>query len=125
MVEIREELLDELIKDYKNPEDLLGKNGLLGQLKKRLIEKAMQSEMNDHLGYSKSETIQKPGSNRRNGYSKENRFKHQFVSFSSPNIPAYAIRISSIIPFKTGVILEWEASFFITTSFKSPLTGIR
>lgn len=71
MVEIREELLDELIKDYKNPEDLLGKNGLLGQLKKRLLEKAMQSEMNDHLGYSKSENTQKPGSNRRNGYSKK------------------------------------------------------
>lgn len=71
MVEIREELLDELIKDYKNPEDLLGKNGLLGQLKKRLLEKAMQGEMNDHLGYSKSENTRKPGNNRRNGYSKK------------------------------------------------------
>lgn len=29
---IRKEILDELIKDYKNPEDLLGENGLLKQL---------------------------------------------------------------------------------------------
>ncbi len=35
---IRQELLDELLKDYKNPEDLLGRGGLMDQLKKRLIE---------------------------------------------------------------------------------------
>ncbi len=35
---IRKEILDELIRDYKNPEDLLGENGLLKQLTKaRLI----------------------------------------------------------------------------------------
>jgi len=28
---IKDELLEELLKDYKNPEDLLGKDGLLGQ----------------------------------------------------------------------------------------------
>jgi hypothetical protein len=30
-MEIRKEILDELIKDYKNPEDLLGEEGLLKQ----------------------------------------------------------------------------------------------
>ncbi len=39
---IREELLDQLIKDYQNPEDLLGENGLLKQLTKQLLERAME-----------------------------------------------------------------------------------
>ncbi len=34
---IRKEVLDELIKEYKNPEDLLGENGLLKQLTKALL----------------------------------------------------------------------------------------
>ena len=51
---ITEELLDQLIKDYKKPEDLIGENGLLKQLTKRLLEKAMQAEMTDHLGYLKN-----------------------------------------------------------------------
>jgi transposase-like protein len=52
-VAITEDLLDQLIKDYKKPEDLIGENGLLKQLTKRLLEKAMQAEMADHLGYAK------------------------------------------------------------------------
>ncbi len=35
---IRKEILDELIRDYKNLEDLLGENGLLKQLTKALLE---------------------------------------------------------------------------------------
>ncbi|TLN22198.1 hypothetical protein FDZ71_03630 [bacterium] len=42
---ITEELLDQLIKDYKKPEDLIGENGLLKQLTKRLLEKAMHAEI--------------------------------------------------------------------------------
>lgn len=43
---ISKEILDELIKDYKNPEDLLGEQGLLKQLTKALLERAMQSRTN-------------------------------------------------------------------------------
>lgn len=39
-----DELLDNLMKDYKKPEDLIGENGLLKQLTKRLLERAMQAE---------------------------------------------------------------------------------
>ncbi len=42
---IPKELLDALMKDYKNPEDLIGKTGLLKQLTKQLLERAMQAEM--------------------------------------------------------------------------------
>ena len=37
---ITDGMLDELLKEYQKPADLLGKNGLLKQLQKRLLEKA-------------------------------------------------------------------------------------
>jgi putative transposase len=37
-------LIDELLQDCKNPKDILGKNGLLKQLTKRLIERSLQSK---------------------------------------------------------------------------------
>lgn len=42
---ITKEILDELLKDYKGPEDITGPNGLLKQLSKAVIERAMQAEM--------------------------------------------------------------------------------
>src|ERR1035437_291134 len=50
---ITDEVLNELLKDYQKPEDLLGQNGLLKQLQKRLLEKAMGAELTVHLGYGK------------------------------------------------------------------------
>jgi hypothetical protein len=42
---ITDAVLNELLKDYQKPEDLLGKDGLLKQLQKRLLEKAMGAEL--------------------------------------------------------------------------------
>ena len=66
---IREEILEELLKDYKNPEDLIGKDGLLKELTKRLVEKAMDSELTHHLGYEKHSPSGKNSGNSRNGKS--------------------------------------------------------
>lgn len=66
---IREELLEELLKEYKSPEDLLGKNGLLKELTKALVEKALEGELTHHLGYPKH-APSKSG-NSRNGKSKK------------------------------------------------------
>ncbi|MBZ0105432.1 MAG: IS256 family transposase [Sulfuricella denitrificans] len=71
MTEIRNELLDELLKDYKNPEDLIGKDGLLKQLTKRLLERAMNAEMDHHLGYQKHESSPAKRTNSRNGHGKK------------------------------------------------------
>ena len=46
-------LIDKVLADYKKPEDLIGENGLLKQLTKALLERAMQAEMTEHLGYQK------------------------------------------------------------------------
>ena len=66
-----DELLDDLMKNYKKPEDLIGENGLLKQLTKALVERAMQAEMTDHLGFEKHAPAGKKSGNSRNGNSKK------------------------------------------------------
>ena len=46
-----EELLDELLKDYSDPKEILGENGLLKVLQKKLVERALEAELGHHLGY--------------------------------------------------------------------------
>jgi transposase-like protein len=64
-----DELIEELLEVYGNsPEAVLGENGLLMDLKKRIVEKALAGELTHHLGYPAGE---KPEGveNHRNGYS--------------------------------------------------------
>ncbi len=68
---IKKEILDELIKDYRNPEDLLSENGLLKQLTKQLLERARQAELTHQIGYSKNEFAPDNQANRRNGTTPE------------------------------------------------------
>ena len=60
-------LIDKLLADYKKPEDILGENGLLKQLTKALLERAMQAEMTEHLGYEKHDPAGHNSGNSRNG----------------------------------------------------------
>ena len=60
-------LIDKLLADYKKPEDIIGENGLLKQLTKALLERAMQAEMTDHLGYEKHDPAGNNSGNSRNG----------------------------------------------------------
>ena len=64
---IKQELLDELLKDYQKPEDLLGDNGLLQQLTKALVERALDGELTHHLGYEKHDPKGNNSGNSRNG----------------------------------------------------------
>ena len=66
---IRTELIDELLKDYKKPEDMVGENGLLKQLTKALIERALGAELTHQLGYEKHSAEGKNSGNSRNGTS--------------------------------------------------------
>jgi len=65
------ELIDALLADYKKPEDLIGQNGLLKQLTKALVERALQAEMTDHLGHGKNQLVANEAGNTRNGRSKK------------------------------------------------------
>ena len=64
-------LIDSLLADYKKPEDLIGENGLLKQLTKALVERALQAEMAEHLGHDKHETVINATGNTRNGKSRK------------------------------------------------------
>jgi putative transposase len=68
---INQNLLDELLKDYQKPEDILGDNGLLRQLTKAVLERAMQAELTHHLGYDKHDPKGNNSGNSRNGKSKK------------------------------------------------------
>jgi putative transposase len=63
------ELIDNLLKDYKKPEDLIGENGLLQQLTKQLLERAMAAELTEHVGYEKHDPAGRNSGNSRNGKS--------------------------------------------------------
>jgi putative transposase len=67
MAEIRQELLDELLADYESREDLVGPDGLLKELFRRLIETAAGAELTDHLGYDKGDPVGRGSGNSFNG----------------------------------------------------------
>ena len=65
--ELLDGLLDKLLKDYKKPEDILGEQGLLKRLSKAILERALGSELTDHLGYEKHDPAGYGSGNARNG----------------------------------------------------------
>jgi len=65
------DLIDSLLADYKKPEDLIGEDGLLKQLTKALVERALQAEMAEHLGHDKHESVINATGNTRNGKSRK------------------------------------------------------
>jgi putative transposase len=65
-VDDTDKMLDELVKG-KQPEELLGEGGVLKQLTKRLVERALEGEMTTHLGYEKNAAEGRNTGNSRNG----------------------------------------------------------
>jgi putative transposase len=64
-------LIDELLAECKDPKEILSKEGLLGQLTKRLIERSLEAEMSDHLGYEPGSVEGRGSGNNRNGKGKK------------------------------------------------------
>ena len=65
--ELLDRLLDQLLKDYKKPEDILGEQGLLKRFSKAVLERALGAELTDHLGYEKHDPAGYGSGNVRNG----------------------------------------------------------
>ena len=65
------DLIGSLLADYKTPEDLIGENGLLKQLTKALVERALEAELESHLGHGKNEPVANASGNTRNGKSRK------------------------------------------------------
>ena len=60
-------LLDELLKNYREPKDILGEHGLIKLLTRRLVERALEAEMTAHLGYTPNAPEGRGSGNSRNG----------------------------------------------------------
>jgi len=67
----KQALIDELLKDYDGPESFWGESGLFADLKKRIVERALDAEMDAHLGYSKHDPRGNNSGNSRNGRGKK------------------------------------------------------
>ncbi len=67
----KDALIDELLDGYCTPEKFWGESGLFSELKKRIVERALDAEMSDHLGYSKHDPKGNNSGNSRNGRSKK------------------------------------------------------
>src|SRR5436305_3886045 len=62
-----DELVDELLAGAVTEEEIVGPGGLLSQLTKRLVERAMEVELTDHLGYEPHQEPPGGAGNTRNG----------------------------------------------------------
>src|SRR5690348_301992 len=62
-----DELVDELLAGAKSEEEIVGPGGLLSQLTKRLVERALEVELTDHLGYEPHQEPPGGVGNTRNG----------------------------------------------------------
>lgn len=63
-------MLDRLL-EGKRPEEVVGQGGLLEDLTKRLLERALEGELTEHLGYEKHAREGRNGGNSRNGRTKK------------------------------------------------------
>lgn len=75
MAKTKDDLIEQLLKDVDfsklTPEQITGETGLLKQLTKRIVEKAMNTEMKEHLGYEVNNPDGNNTGNSRNGTSKK------------------------------------------------------
>ena len=60
-------MIDELLAGARTEEEIAGPGGLLAQLTKRLVERAMEVELTDHLGYEPHQEPPGGAGNTRNG----------------------------------------------------------
>ena len=70
-LELRErlgdELIDQLLAGARSEEEIVGPGGVLAQLTRRLVERAMAAELTEHLGYERGQVPPGGVGNARNG----------------------------------------------------------
>jgi len=62
-----DELIDELLAGARTEEEIVGPGGLLADLTRRLVERAMSAELTEHLGYERHREPPGGSGNTRNG----------------------------------------------------------
>ncbi len=64
---LADEVIDELLAGARSEEEIVGPGGVLAQLTKRLVERAMSAELTEHLGYEPHQEPPGGSGNTRNG----------------------------------------------------------
>src|SRR5580704_1918544 len=65
--ELPDDVVDELLAGARTEQEIVGPGGLLSQLTKRLVERALEVEITDHLGYERHQEPPGGTGNTRNG----------------------------------------------------------
>jgi putative transposase len=66
---VSDKLVDELIKEAGDQAELLGRDGLIAELTKKVLERALSAELTEHLGYEQGDVAGNNSGNSRNGTS--------------------------------------------------------
>ncbi len=84
--QLPDDVVDELLAGAKTEEEIVGPGGLLSQLTKRLVERALEVELTDHLGYEPHREPPGGAGNTRNGRSESKTLKtdHGPVEIRTP-----------------------------------------
>jgi putative transposase len=82
---ISDKLIDQLLEGNPSREEILGENGLLKELTKKVAERALEAEMESHLGYSRHSPSGNNSGNSRNGKSRKSvRSVHGAIDLDVP-----------------------------------------
>jgi hypothetical protein len=82
--ELSDELVDQLLAGSRSASEITGQGGLLQTLTKRLIERAMDAELTEHLGYERGEAPPGAGNSRNGSSPKTLRTEHGSVRIEQP-----------------------------------------
>ena len=66
-LEVSDEVLDALLSGARTAEEIAGPDGLLGRLTRRLLNRALEAELSEHLGYEAGQAPPGGAGNARNG----------------------------------------------------------
>jgi hypothetical protein len=93
---VGDELIDELLAGARSEEEIVGPGGLLADLTRRLVERAMDAELTEHLGYAHGQPPPGGAGNTRNGTTpKTLATQHGQVRIERPAIARAALRRGS------------------------------
>jgi putative transposase len=82
---LSDEVIDELLAGARSEEEIVGPGGVLAQVTKRLVERALQVELTEHLGYERHQEPPGGVGNTRNGSTaKTLATEHGPVAISTP-----------------------------------------
>ena len=113
--ELPDELIDELLAGARTPEEIAGPDGLLSRLTKRLVERAMDAELSEHLGYERGQAPPGGAGNARNGFTEKTiHTEHGSVRIEQPRD-----RASS---FEPRIVPKHGGASTASTSGSSPCT---